>query len=150
MPDPEARCGKSDGSEEVPGELVVSGGDTSEVLQLVEQALDEVAPSVEGVVDRALLPSVALGRDVRPGAVFGDQIEDGLGVIAAVGDGIGGRIEAVEQDGHGGFVGRLTRGQDEPDRQAVGIGDGVDLRAQSSTRPTDGVIRAPFFPPAAC
>jgi hypothetical protein len=26
----------------------------------------------------------------------------------------------------------------------------VDLAGQSSTRATDGVIRTPFFPPAAC
>ena len=35
-------------------------------------------------------------------------------------------------------------------RQAVLVDDGVDLSAQSSTRTANGVIRAPFFPPAAC
>jgi hypothetical protein len=44
----------------------------------------------------------------------------------------------------------LAGRQDEPDRQSVGIDDGMDLRAQSSTRTADGVIRAPFLPPAAC
>jgi hypothetical protein len=35
-------------------------------------------------------------------------------------------------------------------RGIVGIDDGVDLGAQSSTRTANGVILAPFFPPPAC
>jgi hypothetical protein len=38
----------------------------------------------------------------------------------------------------------------QPDRQAVLIDHGVDLGAQSATRTANGVILAPFFPPAAC
>ena len=44
----------------------------------------------------------------------------------------------------------LAGGEHQADRQAVLIDNGVDLGAQSSTRTADGVIRAPFFPPAAC
>jgi hypothetical protein len=44
----------------------------------------------------------------------------------------------------------LAGGQQQADRQAVAVNDGMDLGAQSSTRTADGVIRAPFFPPAAC
>jgi hypothetical protein len=150
MFDPEARGSQGDGGEEVSRQLVVSRCDSSEVFQLVEESLDEVAQAVDCVIDRSLLFSVALRGDVRLGAVLGDQFEDGLGVVAAVGDRIGGGLQPVEQSRHGGFVGGLPRRQDEPDRQPVGTDDGVDLGAQSSTRTTDGVIRAPFFPPAAC
>jgi len=45
---------------------------------------------------------------------------------------------------------RLSGRQQEPDRQAILVDDGVDLGAQSSTRTADGVIFAPFLPPAAC
>jgi hypothetical protein len=44
----------------------------------------------------------------------------------------------------------LAGRQDDTDGQANRIYHGVDLGAQSSTRTTDGVIRAPFLPPAAC
>jgi hypothetical protein len=44
----------------------------------------------------------------------------------------------------------LSRRQGEPHWQTLLVNHGVDLRAQSSTRTADGVILAPFFPPAAC
>lgn len=150
MPDPESRGSQGDCGEEVPGELVVSGGDAPEMLELVEEALDEVALAVDGVVDRTLSLAIPLGWDVRPGAVLGDEIQDGLGVITSIGNRVGGRLQAFEQVGHGGLVGGLARGEQQFERQAVGIDHGVDLGAQSSTRTADGVIRAPFFPPAAC
>lgn len=50
----------------------------------------------------------------------------------------------------GGLVGGLAGGEHDPERQAVLVHQGVDLGAQSSTRTADGVIRAPFLPPAAC
>jgi hypothetical protein len=37
-----------------------------------------------------------------------------------------------------------------PHRHSGLIDHRVDLGAQSSTRAADGVIRAPFLPPAAC
>ena len=150
MSEPEACCGKSDGGEEVAGQLVVAGGDSSEVLQLVEEALDEIAQAVDGMVDRSLVLTIALGGDMRLRSMLGDEIDDVLGVVAAIGDGIARRFQAVEQSWYGGLIGSLARRQDEPDRQAVGIDDSVDLGAQSSTRTADGVIRTPFFPPPAC
>jgi hypothetical protein len=150
MSEPQSDCSDSYGSEEVPCELVVSGCDSAEVLELVEEALDEVAQAVDGVIDGSLVGAVALGRDVRLRSVLGNQLDDCPGVVAAIGDGVAGRLEAIEQGRNGSLVGGLARCQHEPDRQAVGIDDDVDLGAQSSTRTADGVIRAPFFPPAAC
>ena len=83
-------------------------------------------------------------------AVFGNEFENGAGVVAAVGDHVAGQRQAFDQPWKGGLVGGLARREDEADGQAAGIDHGVDLGAQSSTRTTDGVIRAPFFPPAAC
>ena len=150
MSDPETGGGEGDGGEEVSCELVVARGDASEVFELVEEAFDEVALSVERGIDRALDLAVLLGRDVGPRAVIGDELDDGLGVIAPVGDGVAGRGKAVDERRHGGFVGDLARGQQEAQRQAAGIDDDVDLAAQPATGTANGVIRAPFFPPAAC
>ena len=82
--------------------------------------------------------------------MLAEQFEDGFGVVAAIGDGVAGRPEAVDERRHGGLVGGLAWAQNQLDGQSAGVDDGVDLRAQSSTRTTDGVIRGPFFPPAAC
>ena len=150
MAEPQAGAGKNDCREEVPGELVVPGGDASEVLEFVEEALDEVALAVESGIDGPLGLSGALGGNVRAAARRGHQIEDGAGVVAAVGDKIAARREAVEQSRHRGAVVGLARSEDDAHREAMGVHHGIDLGAQSSTRTANGVIRAPFFPPAAC
>lgn len=150
MPDPEPRGSQCDGGEEVPCELVVACGYAAEVLDLVEEALDQIALSVEFGIDRALPFAVALGRDVWARAMFGDHPQDGFGIVAAVGDGICGGPQAVEQGWDSRLVGSLARREQQADRQASGIDHGMQLGAQSSTRTADGVIRAPFFPPAAC
>lgn len=120
------------------------------MLELAEVALDDVALSVDCRVDGALDLAVALGRDVCASAARGDQIDDVAGVVAPVGDQGPGGLEAVDQGFDGGLVGGLTGREDDPQRQTILIDQGVDLGAQSSTRTADGVIRAPFFPPAAC
>ena len=150
MSDPESDGSECDCGEEVSCELVVSGGDGSEVLELVEEALDEVALAVDVGIDGALDLAVALGWDVRGGAVGRDKLEDGAGIVAAVGDGVARRGEAGEQRRDSRLVGGLARAEQEAQRQAPGIDDDVDLGAQSAPRSSDGVIRTPFFPPAAC
>lgn len=150
MPEPEPNRSEQDGGEEVGGEFVVSGGDAAEMLEFVEEALDKVALPINLAVDDAADPDVALGGDVGGGAAGFDGFDDRASEEAAVGDDIAGQGEAVDKAWKGGLVGGLTRRQDETDRQAVGIDHGVDFSTQSSTRTTDGVIRAPFFPPAAC
>ncbi len=54
-----------DGGEENLGELVVTRGDGSEMLELVEKKLDEIAFAVEGEVARARGFSVRFGWDDR-------------------------------------------------------------------------------------
>jgi hypothetical protein len=150
MPDPKPDRGQSDGGEEVSRELVVAGGDGSEVFDPVEEAFDEVALSVDLAIDGALDLAVALGGDVRSRTVRDDEIEDGAGVIAAIGDGIVCWAKAVEERLNGSLVGGLTRAQHEPQRQAASVHHDMNFGAQSASRSSDGVIRAPFFPPAAC
>src|SRR4051794_2435085 len=130
---------------EVAGELVEAGGDASEVLELAEEALDEVALTIQGRVDAALELAVTEGRDVRLAAAGAHEIEDGLCVIASIGDErLCGR--QVGQQGWGDrLVGGLPRADHEPQRQPGRADHGVDLGAQSSTRTANGVIRAPFM-----
>ena len=79
-----------------------------------------------------------------------DEVDDRLGVVAAIRDERRGGRQAFNELGDGGLVGGLAGGERDPQRQAILVDQGVDLGAQSSTRTANGVIRAPFFPPAAC
>ena len=107
---------------------MIAGRDASEVLELVEEAFHEIALAVQVMGCGALLPAIPLGRDVAARAM--------------VGDGVPGR--------HGSLVGGLARGDHEAARPAKAVDDDVDFGAQPASRASDGVVRAPFFPPAAC
>ncbi len=148
--DPEVDGGEGDCGVEVSCELVMAGRDASEVLEFVEEAFDEIALAVEVMGCGALLPAIPLGRDVGTRAMVGNELEDGAGVMAAVGDGVPGRLKAVKEGRHGSLVGGLARGDHEAPRQAKAVDDDVDFGAQPASRASDGVIRTPFFPPAAC
>ncbi len=139
-----------DGGQEVAGELVEAGCDAAEVFQLAEEALDEVALTVERRVDGSLELAVAACRDVGLPSGLAHQIDDSLSIVAAVGDESAGRRKVGQKGWREGLVGGLARRDDEADGQALLVHDGVDLGGQSSTRTADGVIRAPFLPPAAC
>jgi hypothetical protein len=119
------------------------------VLELVEEALDEIALAVDAAVDRSVDEPLAGRGDMGFGAGGSDQVEQAVGVIATIGHDVA-ASQAGQQIGRRLQVVGLAGGQHQADRQAVLIDDGIDLGAQSSTRAADGVIRAPFFPPAAC
>ena len=112
LPDPEpGRC-ECDGGEEVSGELVISGCDGPEVFESVEEALDEVALSVDLMVDGSADPDVALAGDVGLGAAGLDQVDDRLGVVSPIGDHVSGQRQAGKQLRCRGLVGGLAGGDD--------------------------------------
>ena len=118
MFDPESCCGESDGCEEVSCELVISCGDGAEMFEFVEEALDQIALAIEAEIDGTADADVALAGDVGLGAAGFDQIDDGLGVIATVGDDIAGERQIVEELRGRGFVGGLTGGEGEAHGQS--------------------------------
>lgn len=130
--------------------LFEARGDAPELFELAEEALDEVATSIEFAIDGALNLYAALGRDMGLAACISDEIDDGAAVVATVGDERLGRRQSGQKVRHCGLVRCLPGRDQQPDRQSVLIDDGMDLGAQSATRTADGVIRTPFFPPAAC
>ena len=56
------------------------------MLQLVEEALDQVALPIDEMVDRTLDFAVAGSRDVRPATASLDKIDDGTDIVATVSD----------------------------------------------------------------
>lgn len=126
-----------------------AGCDAAELLELAEEPLDLVALPVEVWRNAALLTHAALGRDVGLAAARGDPFDQRQAVVAAICNHGAGR-QCVQQDRGYCLVRGLSRRDVETDRQAILINDGMDLGAQSATRTANGVILAPFFPPAAC
>ena len=120
------------------------------MLELVEEAFDEVALAIDAPVNRAMDQPLSGRRNVGSRAARPDQFEERVGVVAAVGNDMA-ALQTGKQMWCRPQVVSLTGGQHESHRQAVLIDKGVDLGAQSSTRATDGVIFALFFlAPAAC
>jgi len=120
------------------------------MLEFVEVSLDQIALAVDGSVDGALGLAVALVEQIRSRGAEAHIPTQRERIIPAISHDMGGRLQALDKGRRGGLVGGLTGRQGQADRQARLINHGMDLGAQSPTRETDGVIRAPFFPPAAC
>lgn len=119
------------------------------MLELAEEALDEIALAIDAPVDRAVDEALTGRGDVSLGAAGPDQFQQGIGVVAAIGNDML-AFETDQQLRSGSQVMRLSGRQHQAHGQTVLIDQSIDLGAQSSTRTADGVIFAPFFPPAAC
>ena len=140
-----------DGCEEVPGGFVVTRGDGAELLELAEEVLDQMTRLVERLVVLALGYAIGLGRDHRALAGGGERFDDpGVGVVRLVGEqGVGGERR---QEGVGAEqVVCLARRQQEADRVAQRVDQGVDLGAQPTLAAADRLVLAVFLgAPALC
>jgi len=105
--------------------------------------------SVAIFVERDLAFSVRLAWDDRPGAVLADQRPQGVRVIALVAENVAGALELGEQFGCGGDVVDVARGEQELERAADHVGQGVDFGCVSAAREADLLRLSPFFPPNA-
>jgi hypothetical protein len=56
-------------------------GDGAEVLELIEEALDEIAFAIEYKVARPLGRTVGVGRDDRGDPALDEGIDEGIGVV---------------------------------------------------------------------
>jgi hypothetical protein len=74
-----------DHCEEVFGQLVVAGGDPAEVLQLGEEAFDEVPLAVEPRAEVRFPASIGLGRDVGERPLLTKSGTDAISIIGLVG-----------------------------------------------------------------
>jgi len=86
---------------------------------------------------------------VRLRTAGSDELDEGVGIVAAIGNDVA-ALQTSQQIRCGTQVVGLAGRQHNADRQAILIDEGVDLGTQSATRAADGVILAPFLPPAAC
>jgi hypothetical protein len=139
-----------DGSEEVPGELVIAGCDSSEVFEGIEEAFDQVALAIEGEVARPLDYAIGLGRDDRLDPPLLKGQDQAVGVIGLVGE-EGLRLDVFQERLGLAEIRGLAWGQGEGDRIAQRIDEGVDFGGQSASGASDGLVGAVFFrAPALC
>lgn len=139
-----------DHGEEVFGELVVTGSDAAEVLELAEEAFDQIAFAIERFAEAWFPFAVGFGRDVGHGALRLNEVADAISIIGFVGQNDGVRIETIKQAICGRSVVRLTRCQTEPDRESLGVDDRVDLGREAAPGATETMISIPLFAVAAC
>ena len=130
--------------------FLVSGGETAEVFEFCAAAFDAISLFVEVFVVLALYFPVGLWRDHRQRAHAGDMLDDRIGVIALVGQHMAGFAFSQQPDRLGAVVG-LSRCQGEVNRQALLVGQQMDLGRQTSSGAPQSLVRAPFLRPvAAC
>src|SRR6476660_9896816 len=70
--------------EEISRKLVVTCGDGAEVLEQIEEALDQIAFTIECEVALPLDVSVGLGRNDRSDSTLGESFDERIGVISFV------------------------------------------------------------------
>lgn len=131
------------------GEAVISGSDSSEVLEATEHALDGIALPVEDGRKAVLPTAVGFGRNVRRGALALDLSTHGIAVIAFVTMQDIGFRHALQQSVGRRAIGHLATSQKESDRPAATVGQGVDFGGAPTSGAADGLTELPPLPPAA-
>src|SRR5215468_4025345 len=117
---------------EIARELIVSSGDTAEVLESAEAAFDDVSALVEAFVEGMDDDTVGLVGDDRRGATLDDVGAQAVAVVALGGD-----------------VGILAGGKMKNDRPAAPVAQAMDFGRAAAARAADGLIFFPPFPPEA-
>ena len=117
----------------------------SEVFELVEEALDEVAVAVEEGAEGRDVLAVWHRLDVGPGAACGEGLAQGVAVVGAVGQqDLAGAKRCEHVLGAAAVMG-LAFGELRGDRQTVGVDQGMDLGGQAAARATHATGSVVFF-----
>jgi hypothetical protein len=115
--------------------FVIARRDTPTLLDLVEEALDQVTGAIKVATEANWIRPVSLRRNVRPRAVLADKCSDPIGVKSTISEQHGSRFQARQQAHDKTVVVRLASGQRDTNRQATGIDDRVNLGRQPASRP---------------
>lgn len=126
--------------------FVVLGGDASELLEFVEEALDKVSLSIDPTAEGEAVLSVALGRNIGPGFLLVCGGAQRIGVIGLVGQ-HDCALPHCAKHGQGHLaVMLLPGGQIKRDRAVLGIDDRMDFGGQPATGTSHAaIVKAPFF-----
>ena len=132
------------------GKFVVSGCDTAELLEAIEESLDEVSCLVAVPVDVAFGVAIASRRNDRFSTGGLDDVDQSIAVVTFIGDDSAGR-DCLNQGSPLRDISHLAGCQDQTNRIAKGIDTSMNLGRQPASRATDRLIATVFLgAPAAC
>ena len=146
---PSPSAGKFNHGEEVSSSLIVAAGHGTEPFNVVEEAFDSIAFSIESAVEA---PSIFLSG----GIAADDDLHFApsnlprqiVGVVARVTD-KSMALRVLEQLVGCDHVMAISRRQRDVERTTFEVGERVDLRRESSSTTTQTIADDPPFPPAA-
>ena len=98
----------------VSGELVVARCNPAAVLDLIEEALDQIPSAIEIRAEADRLDAIAPWRDVGPCTLLGRKASDPVRIIATVGQQHCFRLQSRQEFASKPVVMRLTGRQREP------------------------------------
>ncbi|MCW2396651.1 hypothetical protein M2343_003067 [Sphingobium sp. B8D3B] len=120
------------------------------MFEFGEEALDQIALTIEPLAEARLPLSIGFGRDIGRGALFLDQRADAISIVGFVGEHDRVGLKLVEQIVRDLAIMCLPSGQAEPDREALRINDRVDFGREPASGATETMISIPLFAVAAC
>ena len=142
-------CGELDGCEEVAGQFVVTGGNSTPVLQAAEQSLDEITPLVDFPIEWVEACSGWIVWNDGCGASFHEECAQGICIVGGVSCAKSRRRQDRKKCLCGADIAKLAWGNRQGDWSSGWVADGVDLGRASATRSPDRLALRPPFPPAA-
>jgi hypothetical protein len=135
--------------EKVPRELVVACGDSTKVLECIEETLDEIALAVKGEVTGRWRLTVCFGRNHRSDFSLCESVAERIGIVSLVAD-ESFRVDPFEQRLRASQIMGLTRREHHIDGIAKRIDEGMNFGGQSAARPADRLFAVFFSAPALC
>ena len=136
-------------SQEIPGELVVSGGDAAEVLEPAKAALDDISAFVGAFIEAMDDDAVGFVGDYGLGAATNDFTAKVVAIIPFVSEERAHRRRERQNIGRSSDIGILAWGQMKDDRPAERIAQRMDFCRAASARAADCLVVLPPFPPEA-
>ena len=136
-----------DESEEAGSELIETGGDPSELLELEEEGFHKMAFLVEPPIDEPRVGVVRLGRDAEIRVVVGDKLAKFPLAVGPVSEDSGAfQVNPAEQFFSDSDVAGVASGQHDLNRIAQGVHNGVNLGTSAAPTDADALIDLGFRP----
>ncbi len=134
---------------EVGGQPVVARRNTAKVFETIEHPLDGIAIAIEHRREAVLPRPGDFRRNVGCGAMRLDFLAHGIGVVTFIALDDSSPFDLFEQGVGRGAIGNLAASQQEGNRAAACVGQGVDLGRAAAARAADRLALLPPFPPEA-
>jgi hypothetical protein len=135
--------------QEIPSQLIVSGGYAPEILEPAEAALDDISAFVGTFAEAMGYDTVGSVGDHRFGATTDDFGAKAIAVIAFVADERAHGWSERQNIGRSSDIGILSGRQMKDDGSTERVAQRMDFCRATTARAADGLIMLPPFPPEA-